>query len=185
MRVRILRRWYYASAREGDERSERKPSLQSHSASHCLHRWTTPSRNDGSNNSPVPDNESQTIHPIQQLIGSALSVYECKTPSRYFNSSPEIIRLAVMMYVRFPLSLRQVEDLLAERGINICHQTVWFCWNRFGPLFAAEIGKRRVHHHWCSCGSTGRPNRISLHDVRAIANGDRLRRRDLRRSADQ
>ena len=118
-------------------------------------------------------------------LAKSLSVYECKTPSRYFNSSPEIIRLAVIMYVRFPLSLRQVEELLTERGINICHQTVWFCGNRFGPLFAAEIGKRRVHHHWCSCGSTGRPNRISLHDVRAIANGDRLRCRDLRRSADQ
>ncbi len=45
-------------------------------------------------------------------------------PFRYFKSSPEIIRLAVMMYVRFPLSLRNVEDLLHERGINICHETV-------------------------------------------------------------
>ena len=41
-------------------------------------------------------------------------------PFRYFNSLPEIIRLAVVMYVRFPLSLRQVEDLLFERGIDIC-----------------------------------------------------------------
>ena len=38
-------------------------------------------------------------------------------PFKYFHSSPEIIRLAVMMYVRFPLSLRNVEDLLHERGI--------------------------------------------------------------------
>jgi putative transposase len=37
-------------------------------------------------------------------------------PFRYFNSSPEVIRLVVMMYVRYPLSLRNVEDLLAERG---------------------------------------------------------------------
>jgi transposase-like protein len=37
---------------------------------------------------------------------------------RYFNSSPEVIRLVVMMYVRYPLSLRNVEDLLAERGID-------------------------------------------------------------------
>ena len=37
-------------------------------------------------------------------------------PFRYFNSSPEIIRLAVLMYVKYPLSLRNVEDLLAERG---------------------------------------------------------------------
>ena len=68
-----------------------------------------------------------------------------QSPFRYFNSSPEIIRLVVMMYVRFPLSLRQVEDLLHERGIDICHETVRFCWNRFGPMFAAEIRKRRVH----------------------------------------
>ncbi len=45
------------------------------------------------------------------------------SPFRYFNSSPEIIRLVVMMYVRFPLSLRNVKDLLAERGIDICHET--------------------------------------------------------------
>jgi putative transposase len=44
-----------------------------------------------------------------------------QNPFRYFNSSPAIIRLAVMMYARFPLSLRQVEDLLSERGIDICH----------------------------------------------------------------
>ena len=42
-------------------------------------------------------------------------------PFRYFNSSPEVIRLVVMMYVKYPLSLRNVEDLLAERGIDICH----------------------------------------------------------------
>ena len=45
-------------------------------------------------------------------------------PFKYFNSSPEIIRLAVLMYVKYPLSLRNVEDLLAERGIDICHETV-------------------------------------------------------------
>src|SRR5271154_2588320 len=63
---------------------------------------------------------------------------------RYFNSSPEVIRLVVMMYVRYPLSLRNVEDLLAERGIDISHETVRFWWNRFGPIFAAEIRKRRI-----------------------------------------
>jgi putative transposase len=65
-------------------------------------------------------------------------------PFRYFKKSPEIIRLAVMLYVRFPLSLRNVEDLLHERGIEISHETVRFWWNRFGPLFAAEIRKNRV-----------------------------------------
>jgi putative transposase len=67
-------------------------------------------------------------------------------PFRYFNSSPEVIRLVVMMYVRYPLSLRNVEDLLAERGIDISHETVRFWWNRFGPIFAAEIRKRRAAH---------------------------------------
>lgn len=60
------------------------------------------------------------------------------SPFRYFNSSPEVIRLVVMMYVRFPLSLRNVEDLLFERGIDICHETVRHWWNRFGPMFAAD-----------------------------------------------
>ncbi len=68
-----------------------------------------------------------------------------KNPFRYFNSSPEVIR--VMMYIRYPLSLRQVEDLLFERGIDICHETVRFWWNRFGPMFAAEIRKRRIQQH--------------------------------------
>ncbi len=67
-----------------------------------------------------------------------------RNPFRYFNSSPQVIRLVVMMYIRYPLSLRQVEDLLFERGIDICHETVRFWWNRFGPMFAAEIRQRRV-----------------------------------------
>ena len=69
-----------------------------------------------------------------------------QNPFRYFNNSPEVIRSAVMLYVRYPLSLRQVEDLLFERGIDICHETVRYWWNRFGPLFAAEIRKRRIRH---------------------------------------
>ena len=75
------------------------------------------------------------------------------SPFRYFNSSPEVIRLVVMMYVRFPLSLRNVEDLLFERGVDICHETVRLWWNRFGPLFAADIRRQRVQRmngfrHW-------------------------------------
>ena len=62
-------------------------------------------------------------------------------PFRYFKTSPEIIRLAVMMYVRFRLSLRNVEDLLHERGIDISHETIRVWWNRFGP--AADIRKKR------------------------------------------
>jgi putative transposase len=48
------------------------------------------------------------------------------------------------MYVRFPLSLRNVEDLLHERGIDISHETIRFWWNRFGPIFAANIRRKRV-----------------------------------------
>ena len=66
------------------------------------------------------------------------------SPFSYFKTSPEIIRLAVVMYVRFPLSLRNVEDLLHERGIDISHETVRFWWNRLGTVFAAEIRKKRV-----------------------------------------
>ncbi len=66
------------------------------------------------------------------------------SPFRCFNSSPEVIRLVVMMYVRFPLSLRNVEDLLFERGIDLCHETVRMWCNRFGPLFASDIRRQRV-----------------------------------------
>jgi len=74
-------------------------------------------------------------------------------PFRYFDSSLEVIRLVAMMCVRYPLSLRNVEDLLFERGIDICHETVRLWWNRFGPMFAAGIRRKRVHRmrqftHW-------------------------------------
>ena len=91
-----------------------------------------------------------------------------RNPFRYFNSSPEVIRLAVMMYIRYPLSLRQVEDILFERGIDICHETVRYWWNRFGPMFAAAIRKRRLHHRsfcngagtWTRCSSGSMARRI-------------------------
>ena len=75
------------------------------------------------------------------------------SPFRYFKTNPEIIRLAVMLYVWFPLSLRNVEDLLRERGIDVSHETIRFWWNWFGPLFAAEIRKKRsrpmrCHSNW-------------------------------------
>jgi len=67
-----------------------------------------------------------------------------RSPFKYFKTSPEIIRLAVMMYLRFPLSLRNVEDLLHERGIDVSHEAIRFWWHRFGPMFATEIKKRRI-----------------------------------------
>jgi putative transposase len=81
----------------------------------------------------------------------------CKpaSPFRDFNS-PEVIRPVVMMCVRFPLSLRNVEDLLFERGIDICHETVRMWWNRFGPIVAIvagdirrqRISRMRGFRHW-------------------------------------
>ncbi len=58
-----------------------------------------------------------------------------------------------MLYIRFPLSLRNVEDLLHEQGIEISHETVRYWWNRFGPMVAAEIRDKRVeamraHRNW-------------------------------------
>lgn len=82
-----------------------------------------------------------------------MSCSKSANPFRYFHSSPEVIRLVVMMYIRFPLSLRNVEDLLFERGIDLCHETVRHWWNRFGPVFAADIRRQRVDRmrgfrHW-------------------------------------
>src|ERR1700748_2955858 len=76
-----------------------------------------------------------------------------KNPFRWFDSSPEVIRLVVMMYVKYPLSLRNVEDLLHEGGIDICPGRVGLWWTPFGPMFANEIRRKRVegmrqHTHW-------------------------------------
>ncbi len=61
--------------------------------------------------------------------------------------------MVVMLYVRYPLSLRNVEGLLFERGVYLCHETVRLWWNRFGPMFAADIRRQRVSRmhgfrHW-------------------------------------
>jgi putative transposase len=90
-----------------------------------------------------------------------------RSPFKYFKTSPEIIRLAVMLYVRFPLSLRNVEDQLHERGIDVSHEAVRFWWHRFGPMFANEIRRRRIEgvksSHW----------RWHLDEVFVKINGDR------------
>jgi hypothetical protein len=94
------------------------------------------------------------------------------SPFRYFHSSPEVILEVVMLYVRFPLSLRKVEDLLFERGFDLCHETVRLWWNRFGPLFASEIRRKRVshmrgYHHWKRWG--GRPPSASMCHTEVVA----------------
>jgi len=90
-----------------------------------------------------------------------------RSPFRYFKTSPEIIRLAVMLYVRFPLSLRNVEDLLHERGVEVSHEAVRFWWHRFGPMFAAEIRKRRIE------GMKSSRWRWHLDEVFVKVNGER------------
>lgn len=89
------------------------------------------------------------------------------TPFHYFNSSTEVIRLVVMMYVRFPQSLRKVEDPLLERGIDLCHETVRIWWNRFGPMFADDIRRQRV-----SCMSGFRLWRWHLEEMYVKLNGE-------------
>jgi hypothetical protein len=76
-------------------------------------------------------------------------------PFRYFNSSPEVIRLTVMMYVRFPLSLRQVEDLLYERGDHIDKnyapeartQSVVFSLDDGEESYWGDAHHHRPNHH--------------------------------------
>ncbi len=65
---------------------------------------------------------------------------------RYYKTSPEIIPLTVMMHIRFPLSLRNVEDLPHERGIDICHVTARFWWHRFGPMFRRDTTEARLEY---------------------------------------
>lgn len=50
-----------------------------------------------------------------------------------------------MYYVRYPLSLRQVEDILHERGIDVCHETIRYWWNKFGALLAKDLRKKTLN----------------------------------------
>ena len=79
---------------------------------------------------------------------SILKINFCYIPNpvsfRYFKTSPEIIQLAVMLYVRFPLSLRNVEYLLHEQGVDVSYESVRYWWHRFGSPFASQIKKRRA-----------------------------------------
>ncbi len=76
-----------------------------------------------------------------------------KNTFQYFKTSPQIVKLAVMYYLRLPLRLRQVEDVLHERGIDTCHETVRFggivlapYWqNRFGTIKQAPLKLTLAH----------------------------------------
>ena len=75
---------------------------------------------------------------------SRLCAMTQRSPFRYFKTSPEIIQLAVMLSVRFPLSLRNVEDLLHERGVDVSYESVRYWWHKFGSQFAHQIKKRKA-----------------------------------------
>jgi transposase-like protein len=81
-------------------------------------------------------------------------------PFKYFKTSPEIIRLVVMLYVRFPLSSRNVEDLLHEPGIDVSHETVmnavttrYMTTNSTAPRHLPS-GGCFVLHRFTACGQT-------------------------------
>ena len=60
---------------------------------------------------------------------------------------PDIIQQAIWLYVRFTMSFRDVEDLLAERGVMVSYETVRRWVNHFGPKIAADLRKRRPKPH--------------------------------------
>ena len=60
---------------------------------------------------------------------------------------PEIIQRAIWLYLRFTLSLRDVEDLLAERGVAVSYETVRRWVNHFGPMIATDLRRRRLKPH--------------------------------------
>jgi hypothetical protein len=61
---------------------------------------------------------------------------------RGYRFPPEIISYAVWLYLRFSLSLRDVEELLAERGVAVTYETIGQWVRRFGPVFAQELRQR-------------------------------------------
>jgi len=89
----------------------------------------------------APQNNPPCLASIGDLAYSAMPN---PVSFRYFKTSPEIIQLAAMLYVRLPLSLRNVEDLLHERGVDVSYESVRYWWHRFGSKFASEIKKRRA-----------------------------------------
>jgi transposase-like protein len=94
---------------------------------------------------------NRIIRSAWQVALSTVSTSECRAspvpcrPVRFEDSTPTRGNPAVRPDVcRSPLALRNAEDLPFERGIELCHETVRFCWNRFGPMFAADIRRQHV-----------------------------------------
>src|SRR4051812_33559849 len=66
-----------------------------------------------------------------------------RSPFHGHRFPPEVIRHAVWLYLRFTLSFRDIEDLLAERGLDVSYETIRRWVLKFGPLFARELRRRR------------------------------------------
>ena len=73
------------------------------------------------------------------ILSSPVAKRTKKISYRGYRFPPEIIHQAIWLYLRFTLSLRDVEDLLAERGVALSYETVRRWVNRFGPMIAADL----------------------------------------------
>ncbi len=88
------------------------------------------------------DPKTGTIRQNRLAAGRAVSkrlIMKNRSSFCYVNTSPGVVRQAALLYVRFPLSLCNVEDLLSECATEFSHETVRLWWNRFDPMFAAKI----------------------------------------------
>ena len=72
------------------------------------------------------------------------------SPFRNLKTSPEIIRQTVMPCLWFPTSVRNVEYLLDECGVDVSDETIRFCWHKFGPVFVSEIRRRGIEDMFSS-----------------------------------
>jgi putative transposase len=79
--------------------------------------------------------------------GDSLAKGMTKISYKGYRFPPEIIQQAIWLYLRFTLSFRDVEDLLAERGIIVSYETIRRWVNHFGPMIAADLRKRRPKPH--------------------------------------
>ena len=88
-----------------------------------------------------------TQRPACGALGSPLAKRMTKISYAGYRFPPEVIHQAIWLYLRFTLSLRDVEDLLAERGVAVSYETVRRWVNHFGPMIAANLRKRRLKPH--------------------------------------
>jgi transposase-like protein len=82
-----------------------------------------------------------TLRPLVNRIGHCLPMHSISYARHRF--PPVVIQHTVWLYLRFTLSYRDVEDLLAERGLDISYQTIRHWVLKFGPLYARNLRRRR------------------------------------------